>query len=150
PEFQHTQPFWFYLPILLMAFVPWVATMIWSAWIGLRIPDRHPLILLVLSWSGFCIAFFSISRSKLPGYILPAVPPIGLLLARSIQSLGPLHIKSFRRGAAVGALVFAIASLAFFEIARLTAPHSPLSGRAGTAYALLVLLFALTNLSLVF
>jgi 4-amino-4-deoxy-L-arabinose transferase-like glycosyltransferase len=40
------------------------------------------LDLLLLCFAGFCILFFSTSRSKLPGYILPAIPAIGLLLAR--------------------------------------------------------------------
>ena len=36
-------------------------------------------------WSIFILLFFSLSKSKLPGYILPAIPPAVLLLARSLQ-----------------------------------------------------------------
>jgi 4-amino-4-deoxy-L-arabinose transferase-like glycosyltransferase len=148
-EFQHIQPFWYYLPILLIAFLPWIVTLIWSLWIGLRTGDHHPLTLLLLSWSVFCIVFFSISRSKLPGYVLPAVPAIGLLLARSVQSLERPHARSFRACALAGAFLFAIAALAFCTIGRFTAPPSNLNGKAGTAYGLLALSFSLVNLLLI-
>ena len=150
PEFQHLQPFWFYVPILLIAFMPWVATMIWSQWIAFRARELRSLTLLLLSFSAFCLVFFSISQSKLPGYILPAIPAVGLLLARSVQSAGPLYYKSFRWCAAAASILFAVASSLFFEIGRLTAPHSHLNARAGKAYALLALLFALSNLLMTF
>jgi len=150
PEFQHIQPFWYYLPILLIAFLPWIVTLVWSMWIGLRARDHHPLTSLLLWWSVFCMVFFSISRSKLPGYVLPAVPAIGLLLARSVQNLGRPHSRSFRACALAGSFLFAIAALAFFEIGKITAPHSHLHGKAGTAYGLLALSFSLANLLLIF
>ncbi|HVO57266.1 MAG TPA: phospholipid carrier-dependent glycosyltransferase [Dongiaceae bacterium] len=89
PEFQHIQPFWFYLPILLIAFLPWTLLLPWSAYAALS-GGRHefrpaPTTVLLLCWSGFCLIFFSISKSKLPGYILPAVPALALLLVRLIQ-----------------------------------------------------------------
>jgi 4-amino-4-deoxy-L-arabinose transferase-like glycosyltransferase len=150
PEFQHIQPFWYYLPILLIAFLPWIVTLVWSMCIGLRARDHHPLTSLLLSWSVFCIVFFSISRSKLPGYVLPAVPAIGLLLARSVQSLERLHSKSFRSCALAGSVLFAIAALAVFEIGKVTASHSHLHGKAATAYGLLAFSFSLANLFLIF
>jgi 4-amino-4-deoxy-L-arabinose transferase-like glycosyltransferase len=100
PEFQHIQPFWYYVPILLIAFAPWTLALIWSAVHGaLSVTSaRRPstMTLLLLCWSVFCIIFFSISKSKLPGYILPAVPAIGLLLAHAYVALAPLAEKSFR------------------------------------------------------
>jgi 4-amino-4-deoxy-L-arabinose transferase-like glycosyltransferase len=146
PEFQHTRPIWFYLPILLIAFLPWLATALWSFSSGLLIRGRSPLTSLLLSWSVFCVVFFSISNSKLPGYILPAVPPIGLLLARGVQALGPTHKKSFQTSAVLGSSLFVVTALFFFEAGRLIAPHSHLNANAGTAYGLLALLFSLANL----
>jgi 4-amino-4-deoxy-L-arabinose transferase-like glycosyltransferase len=88
PEFQHLQPFWYYGPVLLIAFLPWTAPLLWSAVEGAvhlwrtRRPNESTLFLMC--WAGFCLIFFSVSQSKLPGYILPAVPAIGLLLAGDI------------------------------------------------------------------
>jgi len=100
PEFQHIQPFWYYVPILLIAFLPWTLALLWSILYGTFrfLPARSPspLTLLLLCWSGFCLLFFSLSKSKLPGYILPAIPAVALLLTRSITSLAPVGERSFR------------------------------------------------------
>jgi 4-amino-4-deoxy-L-arabinose transferase-like glycosyltransferase len=88
PEFQHTQPFWFYVPVLLIAFLPWTAALVWSALRGGAHlwGTRHPnaTASYFLSWALFCVAFFTTSRSKLPGYVLPVVPACALLLTNAI------------------------------------------------------------------
>jgi len=89
PEFQHIQPFWYYIPIVLIAFFPWTVTSLvllrdtthW--WKNRGAVDS--LDFFLTSWPIFAVVFFSLSKSKLPGYILPAVPPIGLLVARSVS-----------------------------------------------------------------
>ncbi|HET8923080.1 MAG TPA: glycosyltransferase family 39 protein [Candidatus Acidoferrum sp.] len=88
PEFQHIQPFWFYVPVLLIAFLPWIALLLWSTVEGaihlwrLRCAEQSTCFLV--SWAGFCVLFFSISQSKLPGYILPAVPMVAILIAHDL------------------------------------------------------------------
>ena len=93
PEFQHVQPFWYYVPILLIAFVPWSLLLLVAAGKGVsRFYRTHrisPLASLFVSWIVFSLLFFSASKSKLPGYILPTVPAIGLLFSR-ILSAGTL------------------------------------------------------------
>lgn len=91
PEFQHVRPFWFYVPVLLVALLPWTALFLWSMVYGvarvLQTRRAKESTLLLASWAGFCIAFFSISQSKLPGYILPALPAIVLLLAHWLTAM---------------------------------------------------------------
>ncbi len=36
-------------------------------------------------WIAFTFVFFSASKSKLPGYVLPAIAPLGVLVARSVS-----------------------------------------------------------------
>ena len=84
PEFQHIQPFWFYLPVLLAAFLPWTVGML-AALLDSR--PGSPLNAFFLSFGLFPILFFTVSQSKLPGYILPAVPPLAWLLANSISAV---------------------------------------------------------------
>jgi 4-amino-4-deoxy-L-arabinose transferase-like glycosyltransferase len=89
--YHHRQPFWFYLPVFLLAMMPWAVVflaavvervrLIWSegkeAYSGAE--DSWSLFLLI--WAFVPVLFFSASQSKLPGYILPAVPAGALLVA---------------------------------------------------------------------
>jgi 4-amino-4-deoxy-L-arabinose transferase-like glycosyltransferase len=90
PEFQHIQPFWFYFPILLLAVFPWTLLLLFSLIDGLRSYFRgnrfSQQTLFLVCWPLFCLFFFTISKSKLPGYILPAIPPLALLLASSLTT----------------------------------------------------------------
>jgi 4-amino-4-deoxy-L-arabinose transferase-like glycosyltransferase len=98
PEFQHIHPFWYYLPILLGGFLPWTAIVVWSAVAGtLKVARTKTLssaAIFFIAWAGFCLVFFSASKSKLPGYVLPAVPAIALLTARCCTSFAVRHRKS--------------------------------------------------------
>jgi len=90
PEFQHIQPFWFYIPITLLAIFPWTILLIpLSKQVLETIRGRRPELdstFFFLSWVAFPFVFFSVSQSKLPGYILPAIPPLVLLLAASLSA----------------------------------------------------------------
>ncbi len=111
PEFQHIQPFWFYAEIILLAFLPWTAALVWTFMAGLRHLSQAKRVSsftsFLLCWVGFCVLFFTISRSKLPGYILPAVPAIGLLLSRAATSLAPSKRRSFGLASLAAAALFA-------------------------------------------
>jgi 4-amino-4-deoxy-L-arabinose transferase-like glycosyltransferase len=90
PEFQHIQPFWFYLPIVLLGLVPWVA-MLGPALRDIASiraqPEREQAILaFAMSWVSFSFLFFTLSKSKLPGYVLPIFPPLSFLMARALRS----------------------------------------------------------------
>ena len=96
-RYQHQQPFWYYLVVVILALMPWTVVAVrailfsirnaFHSWrarqhgysrpMGGRPGDAFPEFLLI--WAIFPIAFFSISQSKLPGYILPAIPPITIL-----------------------------------------------------------------------
>ena len=94
PEFQHIQPFWYYVPVILVAFVPWTGALLWAGLVGgKRLLAQTRLAepsLFLLTWAGFCFLFFSASRSKLPGYVLPAFPAVALLLS---VTLSKVHIR---------------------------------------------------------
>jgi 4-amino-4-deoxy-L-arabinose transferase-like glycosyltransferase len=112
PEFQHIQPFWFYVPILLAAFMPWTIGVL-AALVDTR--SRSQLDAFFLSLGLFTVLFFTISRSKLPGYILPAVLSLAWLLAKKT---GTPQAKEARQNLLVLAyevtfVVLAIALLRF-------------------------------------
>ncbi len=95
--YQHHQPAYYYLIVLLLALMPWTALSLRALADGLQIsiaewktrfkPQRYighvragdafPEFLVL--WTFVPIAFFSFSGSKLPGYILPSIPPLAIL-----------------------------------------------------------------------
>jgi 4-amino-4-deoxy-L-arabinose transferase-like glycosyltransferase len=85
PLFQHPQPFWFFIPITLLALLPWTVLLWPAAREGMRLWSEKSWKdspgFFFACWAGFPVLFFSFSQSKLPSYILPAVPPIALLCA---------------------------------------------------------------------
>jgi 4-amino-4-deoxy-L-arabinose transferase-like glycosyltransferase len=107
PEFQHIQPFWYYIPVLLLAFFPWTILLLGAVISGVRHIRQATLVsqatFYLLCWSAFCILFFTTSHSKLPGYILPAIPALALLLCRFCFTLGATH----RRQIGLTFLIFA-------------------------------------------
>ena len=87
--YHHPEPFWFYLPVALVALLPWTAFVVEAlvqAIRNWRFSVREPagkedLRTYLALWLLVPIIFFSLSHSKLPGYILPAIPAGTILLA---------------------------------------------------------------------
>jgi len=88
-KYHHPQPFFFYPIVLLLLILPWAiawvaslfSTRRWN-WRGRTSIDRARV--LALAWLIVPLVFFSISRSKLPGYILPVLPACALLIGERI------------------------------------------------------------------
>ncbi len=81
--YHHPEPFWYYVPVSLVGWVPWsifvIAALIATAR-QIRKADSDLLNAFLLVWILVFVVFFSISQSKLPGYVLPAIPA-GVALA---------------------------------------------------------------------
>ena len=95
--FNNVQPFWFYPAVLLLFTLPWLPWLRPLVARG-RLSDsaRGDLRLLMLLWLAVIVLFFSLPASKLLGYILPAVPPLAVLLADGIESWGARTTRSNR------------------------------------------------------
>jgi len=74
---QHQQPIWFYLPVLLAGLFPWMPLLA-LLFTARCFKDRRNQFLL--AWFAWGFLFFSVSRNKLPGYLLPLLPPVAALL----------------------------------------------------------------------
>ncbi|PWU10431.1 MAG: hypothetical protein C5B51_04325 [Terriglobia bacterium] len=81
-ELQHGQPWWFYIPVLAGALLPWSPLLVLGTrrtmW---REPRRIFLAIVVL----FGLLFFSIAANKLPGYVLPLLPAAAVLMAIALE-----------------------------------------------------------------
>jgi len=96
-RYEHQQHFWYYLIVVLLAVMPWTVIAMRALVDGIqtsvaewrlrhskpdkpapkRPGDAFPEFLVL--WTLIPIIFFSFSQSKLPGYILPSIPPITIL-----------------------------------------------------------------------
>jgi 4-amino-4-deoxy-L-arabinose transferase-like glycosyltransferase len=87
--YHHKEVFWYYLPVVLAGVLPWTIFIVialgenirawWSS--GRKLSGEDALSAFLVLWLIVPVIFFSISQSKLPGYILPALPAATLLLA---------------------------------------------------------------------
>jgi 4-amino-4-deoxy-L-arabinose transferase-like glycosyltransferase len=86
--YHHPEPFWYYIPVTLLGWVPWavfvVAACVWASR-RFRNREANSLSQFLLIWIAVIVVFFSISQSKLPGYILPAIPAGILLLVEFLS-----------------------------------------------------------------
>ena len=80
---QHDAPWWYYLPLLVGFSLPWVALLppaLKQAWQT----RRQSNIAFLLLWLWMPLIFFSLSKGKLPAYILPCLLPLALLLGHTL------------------------------------------------------------------
>ncbi|WP_223596223.1 lipid IV(A) 4-amino-4-deoxy-L-arabinosyltransferase [Pseudomonas sp. A-R-19] len=80
---QHDAPWWYYLPLLVAFSIPWVALLppaLKQAWQT----RRQSNIAFLLLWLCMPLFFFSLSKGKLPAYILPCLLPLALLLGHAL------------------------------------------------------------------
>lgn len=112
PVFEHRQPFWFFGVVLIAAIVPWLPLLVSSiagASNGLRWTERMDSPALFIGcWALFILVFFSLSQSKLPGYILPAIPAVVLLLCISAARLAQRRSGMLSMVTAAIGLIFPI------------------------------------------
>ena len=127
--YEHRQPFWYYLAVMLIGLMPWTVIAMralvdaigasineWKArlnpkcYLGLpRTGDAFPEFLVL--WALFPIVFFTFSKSKLPGYILPSIPPLTILTGdylNRIRRVGLPKWLLWSHGAACALLAFVI------------------------------------------
>ena len=86
--YHHRQPLWYFVPVTLLALIPWTVLACVPVYDSLRawwterkiLQSEDALNVFLVIWLIVPVVFFSISQSKLPGYILPAAPA-GTLLA---------------------------------------------------------------------
>ncbi|MGC2745619.1 MAG: glycosyltransferase family 39 protein [Candidatus Angelobacter sp.] len=131
--YQHSQPFWYYIPVFLLATVPWTLFAVpalidagknaWKWWRTTPQPtdgepttvdaaDDDGLPSFLFLWIVVPIVFFSISRAKLPGYILPSIPAAALLTAEYVHRLKaiPRLLTSFHALLCAALMVAALMS----------------------------------------
>ncbi|MFN2483156.1 MAG: ArnT family glycosyltransferase, partial [Pyrinomonadaceae bacterium] len=125
-KYHHPQGFYFYLlilPLLLLPWTPFLFAAIKTHWIasrraratdGSRDDPSTRLRLFAVAWLVVPVVFFSISRSKLPGYVLPALPGVALLAGAELRRFvaGEGNTRAMRATGLI-LLAAAVATLAY-------------------------------------
>lgn len=139
--YHHRQPFWYYLPVTVLAFLPWTVFVIAAIVQPVRIwwaehktvapePDLEwQFSLFACCWLVVPVVFFSISQSKLPGYILPSLPAGAVLLALYVRQQLADEENVSRALAVLHALVAAAPIVPSLLIAYIVAEHRLPAGR---------------------
>lgn len=78
----------YYIPVYFAGFFPWSFFLIFAAWTRIKAwrklrDEAHEAELFLLAWAAVIFVFFTLSRSKLPAYVLPAFVPLSLLAAKA-------------------------------------------------------------------
>jgi len=124
-ELKRGGPVWYFLPILLAGFFPWVlvaAAELKNLWRRATTAERPKLVFLLL-WIVLPMIFFSLSHSKRAQYILPLVPAVALLAAAAFgREDGGARGT---RAAAVGSLALGALLIAGGVLAPRSAKASP-------------------------
>jgi 4-amino-4-deoxy-L-arabinose transferase-like glycosyltransferase len=126
---EHGWGLWFFIPIVIGGTWPWIffVPLGWSAMRAEALPNRAPAssrrsaARFLSIWFVVIFVFFSIPRSKLGSYILPALPPLAIVAGYGLARLRDLDNASRRRlfgTVAIANLVLAATIFVFFELAR--------------------------------
>ncbi|WP_160287232.1 lipid IV(A) 4-amino-4-deoxy-L-arabinosyltransferase [Pseudomonas knackmussii] len=107
---QHAAPIWFFIPILFAGSLPWtllVVPALKRTWAERR--ERHTAFLAL--WFALPFLFFSLSKGKLPTYILPCFAPLALLMANTLVDKLRQHDMRLVRGNGLLNMILGVLSL---------------------------------------
>ncbi len=89
-------PVWYYLPVIVLGFFPWIAFLpsaLASGFRRLREPAAatqervlHQIVRLAIVWIAMPLLFFSFARTKLPNYVALELPALAILVALYFES----------------------------------------------------------------
>ena len=86
-EAQRPGAWYYFVPILLGGMLPWTSLLpALTRYAARREATGFQPNGVLLIWCAFIFVFFSLSSSKLPGYLLPMFPALGLLLGRYLST----------------------------------------------------------------
>ena len=142
-RYNGRRPLWFYAPIIFGGLAPWSSLMaLWIPSLGRVLRGVRRLTELewrLILWAAVPVVFYTLSVGQQPRYILPVLPPLAVLVARTLLNRLETSEAEGRRhlgvASAITASALAFLALAFllFRARPLLFALSPLAGQIGTA-----------------
>ncbi len=140
------QPFWFFIPVLLVGLFPWSAFLFQALKYNLTFSWKerrgHAEVLFLALWAALIFLFFSASHSKLVPYILPVFPPLALLIGRYLSAVWDRRGDTGVHAGYWNVLVFGLGLTAAFYAVPYFRPASDLAGLKNQMSLLAVILAA--------
>ena len=134
-EFNNQNTIWFYVPVVIVGFLPWsifavqaIAQSLRRVWLNRH---HHPVELFLLLWFFLIFIFFSIPHSKIVTYILPVFPALALLTGHWLDKVWdnaqPKNIAQNALAFIIFAVFFAVIGwlLSYFKLAAIPANFMP-------------------------
>jgi 4-amino-4-deoxy-L-arabinose transferase-like glycosyltransferase len=115
---------WYFVPQLAIGFLPWLGL----SWAMLKAVREEPggaafrPARFLGIWAATIFVFFSVSDSKLPGYILPLYPALAILAGRALDRL---TARAWRWQVLAALALMLLGVLATFRVARLGDAQTP-------------------------
>jgi len=130
PVAGRVQPFWYFPAVLAVGMLPWTPLVV----VGLVrlgalrtavIRRARPELVFLAAWSLFIVVFFSLSKSKLSAYVLPALPPLAVLVGLLGADAGRESAPGFGRGLRAGAALLVVLDVVLLVIGLARVPQLP-------------------------
>jgi 4-amino-4-deoxy-L-arabinose transferase-like glycosyltransferase len=126
-KYHHPQPFYFYVPVILLMALPWTVALIaglvsarrWT-WQGKDTVDMTRVF--ALAWLIVPLLFFSLSKSKIPGYVLPVLPASALLIGERLSCFVQANLGKRVIGLTGALILISVAAGAWYSVREVAAP----------------------------
>ncbi|MDR0250957.1 MAG: lipid IV(A) 4-amino-4-deoxy-L-arabinosyltransferase [Burkholderiales bacterium] len=120
---QHKEPFWFFIPILIVGVLPWLGLLPSALTRGWQCRREQPELTYLLCWVAMPFLFFSIAKGKLPTYILPCFAPLALLMAHvAIEAVNQERWRMLVANGRINGIVGLLAFFVFIGVALIAKP----------------------------
>jgi 4-amino-4-deoxy-L-arabinose transferase-like glycosyltransferase len=141
-RYNDRRPFWFYIPIVIGGLIPWSPLLFLWFPAAARVVQRRQALSRgewnLILWAGVPLVFYTLSVGQQPRYILPVLPPLAMLAARTMlgridraQAESRRH-PPFVWAVTASAVILLVLALLLHRARPLLFALSPFSGRVGT------------------
>ncbi|CAB3774491.1 Undecaprenyl phosphate-alpha-4-amino-4-deoxy-L-arabinose arabinosyl transferase [Paraburkholderia humisilvae] len=125
PAQHRPGPIYYFVPVLLIGFLPWLSVCCQSVRQALRTPRQtngFATATMLLVWSAFTFVFFSVSHSKLIPYTLPISPALALMIGAYLPNVTVLQWRRHLLGHLV---LLAVAAYGAHFLTRMSDAKNP-------------------------